>query len=289
MQTQEAIEAGGAWLCQAIQTALQEGKGLAVGKLGTSELALLNAHALTPYVVHNATFNAGLWPQTQLTSWVTHMQTEVLPHMDGMVEWNSQSAEKIVLDKYAPNSHRLVLRSLEPYYQTDPDKQWTHVLPDHIAVISPFADSIQTQVRKGLRSVWDKQPTLWTHEPRVSVIRTGCSPFLDDIGPAAWPRAVLEKGWQEAVSMCVKQTLETGARVILVGCGALSLPIVVALKQVGIVAIHLGGATQILFGVRGKRWNTHSVISTLYGPQWISPSSEETPRNANLIEGGCYW
>jgi hypothetical protein len=77
--------------------------------------------------------------------------------------------------------------------------------------------------------------------------------------------------------------------VAFVGCGALSLPIVYELKKRGIIAIHLGGATQILFGIRGKRWDTHSVISTFYTPDWVSPTVSETPQNAQRIENGCYW
>lgn len=284
---QDPIEAGGAWICAAIQTALQENRGLAIGKLGTSELALLT-QPLTYGVVHNATHNAGLWPVTELKQWTDHMLETVLLAMDALVEWQG-ATEKTLLNQHAKQSHRLVLRALEPYYQADPKNQWTHCLPADIAVISPFATSIQTQVQKGLRSVWIKKPDLWTDEPRVHCIRTGCSPFLDSQGDAAWPAAILKGGWRAAVDACVQQVLATPARLVLVGCGALSLPIVAALKQAGCVAIHLGGATQILFGIRGLRWDKHSVIAGLYGPAWISPAVSETPRGAQMIEGGCYW
>lgn len=293
MQTHAAIESGGTWLCESIQKAIDESQGLAVGKLGTSELELLvnvlSQTPLHPRIVHNALYNAGLWPRSELESWVFHMIYEVLPYMDGMVEWNVGTAEKDILNEYSPKSFRMVLRALEPYYQSKPDKQWTSVTPSHIAVMSPFSKSISIQVQKGLSNVWEKQPNIWSYQPKVSTIRTGCSPALDTTGPAAWSPSIIRNGWKAAVEDSVSRVLETDAHFILVGCGALSLPIVAALKKAGRIAIHLGGATQILFGIRGRRWDTHSIISKFYGSAWISPSIDERPQNASHIEGGCYW
>ena len=54
-------------------------------------------------------------------------------------------------------------------------------------------------------------------------------------------------------------------------------------------SIHLGGATQILFGIKGHRWDTHDVISSFYNDHWVRPSKEETPEKAKINEEGCYW
>ncbi len=292
MSSVEEIENGGIWICSELQTALQMKSGLAIGKLGTSELAVLERALMKiPYdylTVQHATLNAGLWPKESLKEWAYHMFTEVLPNMDGMVEWNSSPSEKVLLDTFAPKSQRLVLRSLEPYYQVAEENQWTRYLSGSIAVVSPFAESISKQVTTGLDIIWKKKP-IWSSQPKVHTIRTGCSPAIDSESPAAWPSDILLKGWKAAVEDCVNRVLATDAQVVLVGCGALSLPIVAALKKAGKVAIHLGGATQILFGIRGKRWDSHSVIREFYTEEWISPSSEETPRHCKKVEGGCYW
>jgi hypothetical protein len=81
----------------------------------------------------------------------------------------------------------------------------------------------------------------------------------------------------------------SGAKLAIVGCGALSLPLCVALKSRGIAAIHTGGATQILFGIKGGRWETHSVISTFFNDAWIRPAAAEIPAHAAHVEGACYW
>jgi hypothetical protein len=61
------------------------------------------------------------------------------------------------------------------------------------------------------------------------------------------------------------------------------------LKKQGVIAIVMGGATQVLFGIKGQRWASHSVISTFWNEAWVYPKGTETPGGASLIEGGCYW
>ena len=48
-----------------------------------------------------------------------------------------------------------------------------------------------------------------------------------------------------------------------------------------------GGALQLLFGIRGKRWDDHPIISKLYNDAWVRP--EETLAHKEKVEGGSYW
>jgi hypothetical protein len=60
-------------------------------------------------------------------------------------------------------------------------------------------------------------------------------------------------------------------------------------------AIHLGGSTQLLFGIKGKRWEDPNYgfngtsYSSFFTQHWVRPSLEETPQDSNSIEDGCYW
>ena len=74
-----------------------------------------------------------------------------------------------------------------------------------------------------------------------------------------------------------------------VGAGAYGLPLAYHAKKLGKKAIQLGGPTQILFGIKGKRWDDHDVISKLYNSYWVRPSADETPSNYKAVEEGCYW
>jgi hypothetical protein len=77
--------------------------------------------------------------------------------------------------------------------------------------------------------------------------------------------------------------------VAIIGAGAYSIPLAVTAKRMGKFAIHIGGATQILFGIKGKRWDNHEIGKKFYNEYWIRPLKIETPDNANIIENGCYW
>jgi hypothetical protein len=61
-------------------------------------------------------------------------------------------------------------------------------------------------------------------------------------------------------------------------------------KRLGKKAVHLGGSTQILFGIKGKRWEENNkFISSIMNQHWVRPLESETPSNINKIEDGCYW
>ena len=60
-----------------------------------------------------------------------------------------------------------------------------------------------------------------------------------------------------------EQSLKTSFDVAIIGCGAYGMPLGAMLKDAGKTVIHLGGVTQILFGIKGKRWDENKT-SELY-------------------------
>jgi hypothetical protein len=239
----------------------------------------------------NMTVNAGLFPATDeaLDEWAAHMLSDVLPEMDGMAEWNTCNPvqEGQILEAFSPKSKRFPARSLEPYYEETPATRWTFRIPDRtkVAVVSPFATSIAAQAARQAE-VWPTTP-VWNPAITLIPVKAYYSPYLSP--DSTWPAAVEAAGWRAAVRALADEVVRSGAKVALVGVGALSLPLAVALKKRGVAAIHTGGATQIMFGVKGRRWLSHSVISTFFNDAWVSPSADEVPSNAGAVEGGCYW
>ena len=96
--------------------------------------------------------------------------------------------------------------------------------------------------------------------------------------------------------------------ICLLGCGAYGLPLAAHVKRLGKQAIHMGGGVQLLFGIKGKRWEEEYKIATeknifgynvpfslnldyykLFNEYWVNPSSDETPKSAKSVEGACYW
>lgn len=275
--------------------AVQDGRPYAAGKLGSSEF-----HALVWYTLHrrrdpkpyprdiftHMVVNAGLFPARPetLDEWCIHMIHDVLPYMDFMAEWLN---ERHFLNTYAPDAKRSVLRSLEPYYESDPSDRYTLAFPscESVAIISPFTDSIAEQKPK-LPTVWPHVPVWSVAADQIHPIKTYFSPLVAS-SDSTWPPNI--PSWIGAVDSIVSQVVARGTKYALIGCGALSLPIAVALKRAGCIAIHTGGATQILFGIKGGRWDTHSVISGFYNTNWIRPAAHEIPERATAIERGCYF
>ena len=80
--------------------------------------------------------------------------------------------------------------------------------------------------------------------------------------------------------------------IAILGCGAYGMPLAVKLKRAGKQAVHLGGATQLLFGIKGTRWeakNYPTNIAKLFNEYWVRPSASEKVKGREKVEGGCYW
>ena len=75
--------------------------------------------------------------------------------------------------------------------------------------------------------------------------------------------------------------------IALIACGAYGFPLAAYIKSIGKQAIHTGGSLQLLFGIKGKRWEETEKIK--FPEDWIYPLKEDTPNNNEKIEGGCYW
>ena len=77
--------------------------------------------------------------------------------------------------------------------------------------------------------------------------------------------------------------------VALIGCGAASIPLAVKVKNLNAIGIHLGGALQILFGIKGRRWEKLPGFNQLFNEHWVRPLPEETPEVADKVDNGGYW
>jgi hypothetical protein len=247
-----------------------------------------------PRIVDQMQRNAGVFPGTNsaLDRWC-RSYLESLSWLRGTAAgWYKPlwHLEQSILTTFAPsNCFRTPLRSLEPYYQP-PEFRWTpHLAGQHVAVVSSFAETISRQVwGEHMRDVWTGQQKGLLDLSGVTweFIRTGYAP-VTALGTAGWPEGI--KDWEEAVNQVVDKVIRSGAKVALIGCGGLGMIIGARLRERGVSAIVLGGAIQVLFGMKGKRWAAHDVISKFWNDAWVWPAANETPGAANFIESGCYW
>lgn len=237
--------------------------------------------------------HAGVFPATtaNIDAWAKEY-TRALEEMDGTAAgWYKPLAgiETSLLDTFTQEEcFRCPLRSLEPYY-VPAAIQWTRAVKpgSKVCVVSSFADTISKQLMRypeGLKGVWPE--SIFPTDISWSTVRTGYAPSLAQ-GSAEWPPFV--KSWQDAVDYVLAEIYSYKPDLVIVGCGGLGMVIGGVLKRKGIHVIVLGGATQVLFGIKGQRWATHEIISTFWNDTWVWPSADETPAGATAIEGACYW
>ena len=79
--------------------------------------------------------------------------------------------------------------------------------------------------------------------------------------------------------------------VALIAAGGYGMPLgdyIVHQKQKH--AVVMGGVMQLLFGIKGKRWDKRFGVRRKYNKNWIFPLQVNTPNFAKAIEfGGPYW
>jgi hypothetical protein len=284
-----------------IRQLIESGKPFFVGRNGSTEMEVLYwwythmgvRSPLPQALIDKLSKVSGIWPATQesVADWVA-AYVAALGSLDGVAAGWFQpfiQFEQRLLNMSCPLAFRTPLRSLEPYY-VEPDNRWSAALEGkRVAVVSSFADTIQQQVAK-LDGPWTSVASPETLLPPTTTwltVRSHYPPCIAEEGPCAWPEGVDD--WNAAVNYLLEKVLATGAKIALVGCGALGIILGARLKHHGVSVIVMGGAIQVLFGIKGKRWRTHSVISTFWNSEWVLPSSDETPGGAATIEGGCYW
>jgi pyruvate/2-oxoglutarate dehydrogenase complex dihydrolipoamide dehydrogenase (E3) component len=85
------------------------------------------------------------------------------------------------------------------------------------------------------------------------------------------------------------QALEHDFDVAIIGCGAYGFPLASRLKKQGRKAIHLGGPTQLLFGIKGNRWDSMPDHRTLYNEHWVRPKESEKPLARRTVGQDSYW
>jgi len=299
MSSQEEINKGARDICDVIVSALSSDDGALIGRNGTIELECMiypmKPTCLFPMLEKNAGVFPLLHKNNDIFSKWCHASIEATQYTNVLaVAWYEtiddekanaiKKAEAEALQCWGILAVHCPLRSLEPYY-VDSSIQWTQHLKGHkVAIVSSFTETAKKQVAK-LPAIWPLANVL-PSDIEWSWVQTGHPPSVAQ-GRNEWPAHI--GTWSDAVNHVVSEVIRTGARFALIGCGGLSMPIAKALKDRGIIAIVLGGAIQVLFGIKGSRWANHDVISKFWNDAWVWPSIEETPLGATGIEGGCYW
>ncbi len=236
---------------------------------------------LSQQVIDNMQRQAGFFPN----------DVELMPRYAQLIEETSKEID--FLATYATRMENYMVssfmgselciadnRALEPFYFQH-NHPWSQALKGkRVLVIHPFEDSIRKQyaIREKLFDDPDVLPEFELHTLKAvqTIVGTKDERF---------------ETWFDALEYMFNEAMKIPFDVALLGCGAYGQPLACMLKKAGKQAIHIGGATQIMFGIIGRRWELNSKeVSAMFNEHWIRPSLEETPKDKAKNEfGGAYW
>ena len=191
------------------------------------------------------------------------------------------------LSEYINQAVKVHLLLLEPFWSKHP---WSRALEGkRVLVVHPFSKTIERQYLENRMKLFENTSVLPKFElitiQAVQSLGGGVNGFRD---------------WFEALQWMKDEIDRREYDVCLIGCGAYGFPLAAHVKRRGKQAVHLGGALQLLFGIRGKRWEDpnygvkgfgvpYGRYSNLMNVHWVRPEYKEKPKSSNAVEGGCYW
>jgi len=189
----------------------------------------------------------------------------------------SWRAEEALLWPQLRGVELVPLPALEPYFSATP---WSAALEGmKVLVVHPFTNTIESQYRNHRHHLFQDERIL----PQFKSLA-----LLQAVQSIAGTPTRF-KDWFEALDWMKEQINTIDFDVALIGCGAYGFPLAAHVKRLGKIGIHLGGATQLLFGIRGKRWDDNKALARHVNEYWVRPSAEETPPQARIVENACYW
>lgn len=211
------------------------------------------------------------------------MMVEDSKQLDILGSWLPD--EKTMITSFNLNLTKVTLLALEPYWSKNP---WSRILEGKkVLVIHPFASLIEQQYK-------EKRELLFVDKQVLPKFDLKTIKAVQSLGGDCEC-----SDWFEALDSMKKQMDATDYDIALLGCGAYGFPLAAHAKRMGKQSVHLGGALQLLFGIRGKRWDNpdygiqefgkQNTYKTLFNDSWVYPSASYIPSNAKQVEGGCYW
>ena len=265
----------------AIAQMLQNRQPCLVGRIGHTEgrivgEALFRHGRYGRLTIKQAHQNAGIFPVSPLLlSSFAEIYAASIAKADLLGFWQTTFQARLLAECY-PNLPLAPLPALEPYLQASP---WSANLEgQRVLVVHPFAATILRQYSVNRSKLFANPQILPEFELQVLAPPQTLAPLTGGYAT-----------WLEALDHLIERVHQLEFDVALLGCGAYGLPLGAAIKASGRKAIHLGGALQVLFGIRGRRWEQMPAISALMNPSWIRPSQAETPVSAASVDEGCYW
>lgn len=281
-----------------ISHAIETGTPFFAGRFGETELRIVSEvvqHYVTGRKVNSELAlnqlcnNAGFFPKDiKLAEKFVELMIESCKNVDLQAVWNLYM-EDYMIDTFASNAKITKLENLSPWvkyrYPDLTSLPWTSALKDKkVLVVHPFEETIQYQYVNNRTKIFQR---IYNEDEILPKFELKTIKAVQTISGNKDPRF---GNWFEALSWMEEKCCSIDFDVAIIGCGAYGYPLSASIKRMGKVGVHLGGATQILFGIKGNRWEKNVALKeNVMNEYWVKPSLKEKPADVSSVEGGCYW
>lgn len=265
---------------------IKSGKPLLVGRFGATELFEVRTFDFELRSKYSKALSqmqmwSGFFPKKEeLGKRFKNLMIDSIPKADVMGIW-MLPFEDYYLNKFGNiNLKTAYLLNIEPW--SAPKHPWSAALKGKkVLVIHPFTETIEAQYRRR-KEIFPNTDILPDFELKT----------LKAVQTIAGEKDKRFSTWFDALEWMYQEALKIDFDIAIVGCGAYGFPLSAKLKEAGKQAIHLAGATQLLFGIKGKRWEENDAfayVQKYFNDSWVYPANSDKPEQAAKVEGGCYW
>ena len=245
---------------------IKVGKPFMMGRFGSSEV-----RGIFKDEFDILCFHAGFFPRDRrLLGKFKKVYLDAAKSLDVLAIWNYKNhfINKVKLMRTLPNIENIIPLSVAGGF----GETWLGELKGKkILVINAFKTTIESQY--GKRADLGILPELGGFEV-VKAVQT--------LGNNKDKRF---RTWFDALDFMKKDIESKDFDIALIACGAYGLPLASHVKSIGKQALLVGGGLQLLFGIKGKRWDNLGI----YDENWVSMMKEDCLEDSGKFEGGCYW
>jgi len=152
-----------------------------------------------------------------------------------------------------------------------------------LLIICPFAGVLKERAtQETFERVWSKSGKKWFYPKQVDAVEF----------PYGFAQETHRKysTVMDLFDFIMGKINQKDFDVALIGAGGLSIPVASTIKNMGKVAIDLGGHLQFIFGVIGKRWrDSEEGKRNYYNDWWIDMPEKYKPKETDVCDNGAYW
>lgn len=221
------------------------------------------------------TFNAGIFPKS--IDIMEEFSKMIIQDLDQIDILGSLLQGEIHIHNYMARTKFIPFDDLHPFFHQNP---WTTALANKkVLIIHPFINSIHKQfLKKDL--LFDPPRNL----PNFNLITFMPVQSIAGNIPSQY------NNWFDSLNDMKSKINKIDFDIAILGCGAYGMPLAIHIKkELKKKAIHLGGLTQLLFGIKGSGWEKDPKFNSIFNEHWIKPIKEETPLGHHKIDNNFYW